>query len=128
MPYFISDPITPSTQNIDLSEAFTSEVPQFVGFTYWVSTPGGLTAVATSIDLQWTDLAGQIRIINGSPIALQDGTAGFISPVGLMTRESNISAVDLVMTQIGPVDGAQVRYAILLSPGTAEQVGLLVGL
>lgn len=123
MPYRIADPETPVTENVDLSSSLLSEVPQFVAFKYWITTAGGASAGAISMDFSWTDLDGQSRIVNGSPISLQDGAGSFISPTFLMDRQSSSSQLDLVKTLIGAADGAEVRYGILTSSGASSDVG-----
>lgn len=118
--YRIADAMTPVTTTIDLKDLVgTAEVPQFVGFSFWVATAGGVSAGAVNCEMFWTDIQGQTRTIGGAPRSLQDATSGFESPLALMTRAAADSPVDFVMTLAGVDDGAEVRYAILMSSGVS---------
>lgn len=118
----MSGPFTPATASEDFGDRIgPAELPQMIGFTYWIVSPGSVLAGAVSMDWRWVDAQGETRTISGSPISLQDGSASFSAPVQVMTREAADSDVFLDVTLIGLADGSPtVAYAIVMTTGTQE--------
>lgn len=115
---------TPATASDDISHNIIAEVPQLIGFSYWVETAGSASAGAFNMDITWLDFIGQSRILNGSPISLQDPNASFSSPVAVVRRQTDTSQFDIVKTLIGLAGGAVIGYAIYITPGSSSDVGV----
>ena len=113
---------TPVTANVDISTSIIAEVPQLMGFTYWVETAGGPSAGAFQMDLTWLDIAGQSRSLDGTPINLQDPDASFTSQVTVIRRQSDTSQFDIVKQLIGLDDGAVIGYSVFLTSGSQSDV------
>jgi hypothetical protein len=108
---------------IDLSTVVgVHEIPQFMGFAYWISTPGGILAVGgLAVDFRWLDIQGELRAVSGTTLGLQDNTAAFHSPMNILVRQSDSAQMDLNVQVSGPTaDGAKMRYALIFSPGCSE--------
>lgn len=121
----LSGPFTPATASEDFSERIgPGQIPQMIGFTYWVATPGGVLAGAVLMSWRWTDIQGQTRTLDGGAINLQDAASAQSVPPGVMTRQAGDSDVFLDVTLSGVADGAEIAYCIIMGPGDQEgQIG-----
>lgn len=119
----ITDEIDPETTTYDLSTAGLlgpAEIPQVVGVSYWVSTPGGAGAGGFAMNFNWEDKQGTMRQEPGTPFSLQDPTAFTRIPVIQITRSSESAPLNVEAVLSGAADGAKIRYAFLISPSYFE--------
>lgn len=122
--YRLSDeiPLVAGIDTIDLSTVVgVHEIPQFMGFAYWISTPGGVSAVGgLAVSFRWQDVQSELRQIDGTSLGLQSDSE-YHSPMSVVVRESDSAQMDLLVSVSGPdADGAKMRYALIFSPGCSE--------
>lgn len=120
------DDRTPVSDNFSLYDAGLSDcgsIPLWLSWTYWVSTDDILAVGAVNIDFEYIDPTGQTRVINGSPISLQDGTAQFSSPVVQAVRQDGTSLARMVMTLIGLAASSKVACRVKFTDDTNENIG-----
>lgn len=119
------DARAPSNDTFDLLGAGLHEdfiIPVWASFSYWVSTSDILAVGAFTVDFQYDDPTGQTRVVNGSPISLQDGTAFFSSPVFQMQRLNATSLAELVSTLAGLAGSSEVSFRMKFSSECLENV------
>lgn len=98
-----------------------ADVPQFLGFKYWVSTAGLVISTVTfSMALTWTDIDGSTKTIQGNALQLLGLGNVFTSPVNQISRLSETSPVTLVSTAVGLPLGARISYTLLFTMGNSE--------
>jgi hypothetical protein len=118
------DAITPATLVTDVLAAapqLHNDIPCFIGFQYWVTTPGGASAGAYSVSLAYVDPTGTERLIPGFAISLQDDEAIHASPVQIIERQSDVSLFEIREELFGAADGAEVSYRVILTNPAGEE-------
>lgn len=122
MPYHrVVQDIVPASGTEDISSLIGDcDIPQLLGFQYWVSNVGIGVVGTFAMSISWVDIDGTTRSIPGNALSLLGLSNIFSSPVNVIKRRSTSDPVNLTSTLVGLPLGGRVSYVLCLTNGFSE--------